>query len=294
MQIGLRGRLGPRRRAVKDAGTTTTVMVQKLPHQGARQVMSPARPRSGVAAIVYAETPALMRAIVSRLDPSQTEVVGNRGAFAARLHAVGQGVMALGAVSSDFAAWAGRTARPGTHLVVVSRLTPENARRLGPLQSDGIRVLWLEELSETIRLPVIGAPPDPLYAFAERVASRPEVCPMVGRALRLICCSEVPPHSVRSLSARLGVAPTTFRYHWQVGLRHGLPPKELVQWATLVRAIELRGRAKWVSVAYRLGVHRRTLERLSHRLTGCSLGNLAADPTAAAGLFRRRAEDALP
>lgn len=250
------------------------------------------QPRSKVTAIVYAEDPGLLRPIMMRLDASETEAVSSRRAFEARIRFICQGVVGVGEASSDTAAWLSRTAAMGIFLVVVSRLTPDNARRLGPVQCDRIRILWLEELKETIRLPMNGVPPDPLRVFAESVSSRRDVCPMIRQALQLICCSEVPPHSVQAVSARLGVAPTTFRYHWYVGLGHGLPPKELIQWATLVRAIELRSQEKWVSVAYRLGVHRRTLERLCHRLTGSSLGSLASDPPVVASLFRQRTDAA--
>ena len=267
-------------------------MVQETQRGGTPHPAPWALSRPQVTAVVYAEDAGLLRLIVDRLPPSETEAVVTRGAFASRLRAVRRGVVGIGEASLDAATWLSRIVSPYTTLVVVSRLTPDNARRLGPLQSDGIQILWLEELTDSIRVPSIDVPPDPLRAFAEQASSGPNVCPMIRRALQLICCSDLPPNSVRSMSARLGVAPTTFRYHWDVGLGHGLSPKELIQWATLVRAVELRSRRKWISVAHRLGVHPRTLERLSHRLMGHSLGGLTGDPAAAARAFRQRAEAA--
>ncbi len=75
--------------------------------------------------------------------------------------------------------------------------------------------------------------------------------------------------------------------HWNAVLPVGATLKPLLDWALLLRAITMRAETSWPGVARRLGVHPRTLERLSHRFAGVSLGVLYREEGLAQKVFRR-------
>ena len=134
--------------------------------------------------------------------------------------------------------------------------------------------LWLETANRA----------DILAATADSLSTR-GTNPLIDRAIELACRCPSPPTTVRSLSALLHVDPSTLRYHWCTTLPDSGSPKQLLDWALFLRALEGRQGGKWTTVAYRLGVHKRTLERLSLRILGETLGTASREPGIAVRRF---------
>ena len=88
------------------------------------------------------------------------------------------------------------------------------------------------------------------------------------------------------LAQRTRLPPDTLRRYWreEVPLRCG--PKQLLSWSLLMWAIRQRSDLKWDVIAQRAGVRRRTLERCSSRLLGCTLAEATRDPDAVQRRFR--------
>lgn len=97
-------------------------------------------------------------------------------------------------------------------------------------------------------------------------------------ALRAISqiASDAPLPSVRSLASAVYVSDDALRYHWHREFpRVGL--KRLLSWRLLVYCASYSGEVGH-RLARRMGVHRRTLERSSVRLTGRELAKVGRNP----------------
>lgn len=168
-----------------------------------------------------------------------------------------------------------RTARP---LVIVSRLDPAAARAFREIPSR-VAVVWSEELSEQ------------LFTTLSRVISSPRACsanelliqsvsnnPTLYRAIRRIVEGPLPP-SVNRWAESAHVSVAALRNHISAQFP-GLSPKQILDWNLLITTIHYRSRdGSWgrVRVATHLGVHERTLERISTRLLGCPLGQVESE-----------------
>ncbi len=98
---------------------------------------------------------------------------------------------------------------------------------------------------------------------------------------------------VRDLAAALGVARDTLRYHWIQSSGGDPTLKESLEWVLLLRAAELSHLAP-MRVAFRLGIHLRTLQRLSERRLGLTwAGTRRQGVDFVARRFRERLGDLL-
>lgn len=93
--------------------------------------------------------------------------------------------------------------------------------------------------------------------------------PLVRAGMRRICTLRLPPIvRVQQLAAAVGASSTTLRSAWGADFP-SWRPKRSIDCALLLKALDLAsvGKGK-VDIAYELGVHESTLERLCQRMTG--------------------------
>ena len=172
--------------------------------------------------------------------------------------------------------------------VVVPHLSVDCLRRLYPLRSDRLQVVWvdeaksrlvevLEEFRKVSRGPMwrLGLSLLSDYSF------RPSVRETIGRVCGLHNAVEtpfVPENSVSQLAGHVDLAASTLSNYWreEVPLRCSL--KEFLSWAVLLWTVRQRSRDGWDAIAARVGLQRRTLERNFIRMAGCTLAAAAEDP----------------
>ena len=182
--------------------------------------------------------------------------------------------------------------------VVVARISAECLRRLYPLRSGGLRVVWADEVENRLMevLEEFGRPSgDPMRRLGLRLLSDPSLRPPVRDTIRRVCGLHddaaatrfVPPSSVRGLAGRVNVARSTLRRYWREDAPLRCRLKEFMNWAVLLWAVRARAGARWDAVAQQMGLRRRTLEVNFTRMAGCSLAEAAEDPEAVVRRFSR-------
>lgn len=140
--------------------------------------------------------------------------------------------------------------------------------------------MWADEvpdiLMERIRQLSRPDPKSALKRFAEVAASLPQPC---RRALvRLSDPSLEPIRTASDLISLLSESETTARRVWYRTLGR-VPPKLIVDWVLLLRALSLAQAGERVlGIAIDLSVHERTLDRVTRRLVGMSFVR-AINPT---------------
>ncbi len=247
--------------------------------------------------VAYAPTDAEKHEMSGLLRPWTSDVTTSREAFASALPLAYVGVIWLEEGDERNAEWLARTlARSLVPMVLVARLTPAFLRHLRAMPKPPTRIVWRQEMANDLPRAVESVlEADSLRWVADQIARGFAPSPLMERALCVILLSDVPPATTKALADHLCVAPSTLRYHWNAVLPVGATLKPMLDWALLLRAITMREETSWPGVARRLGIHHRTLERLSHRLAGISLGVLYREQGTARRLFRRWvAEELLP
>ncbi len=182
--------------------------------------------------------------------------------------------------------------------VVVARLSADCVRRLYPLRSGGLRVVWAEEAESRLVeiLEELGrASRDPMRRLGLRLLSDHSLRPSVREAVGRVCGLHddddatrfVPPSSVRRLADQVGLAASTLRQYWREDAPLRCRLKEFMNWAVLLWAVRARAGAGWDAVADRTGLRRRTLELNFARMAGCTLAAAAEDPERVVRRFDR-------
>lgn len=173
--------------------------------------------------------------------------------------------------------------------VVVARLSVECLRRLYPLRSGRLRVVWAEEVESRLVevLEEFGRPSrDPMRRLGLRLLSDPAFRPSVREAISRVCGLHddgaatrfVPASSVRRLAGQVDLARSTLRQYWREDAPLRCRLKEFMNWAVLLWALRARAGAGWDAIADQLGLRRRTLEINFTRMAGCTLAAAAEDP----------------
>ena len=188
------------------------------------------------------------------------------------------------------------SAPPNPPCVVVARISAECLRRLDPLRSAGLRVVWADEVEsrlvevlEELRRPSR----DPMHGLGLRLLSDPSFRPSVREAISRVCGLHddaaatrfVPASSVRRLAGQVNLAASTLRQYWREDVPLRCRLKEFMNWAVLLWAVRARAGAGWDEVADQMGLRRRTLEVNVMRMAGCTLAAAAEDPERVVGRF---------
>ncbi len=173
--------------------------------------------------------------------------------------------------------------------VVVAHLSVPCLKRLYPLRSRRLQVIWADE-AESRLVDVLDelrrVSRSPMWRLGLRLLSdysfRSSVRETIGRICGLhdnaVDTPVAPENSVGQLARQVDLAPSTLSRYWreEVPLRCNL--KEFVSWAVLLWALRRRSRDGWGAIAAQAGLRRRTLERNFFRMAGCTLAAAAEDP----------------
>ena len=181
--------------------------------------------------------------------------------------------------------------------VVVTELSVDCLRRLYPLRSRRLKVVWAAEAEERLGevLEEFGKVSwGPMSRLGLGLLSEPSLRPFVRETISRACGLHddptatpfVPENSVGRLAREVGVAKSTLRLCWrkEVPLRCSL--KEFLSWAVTLWGTRARAsHDAWTPVVEQLGLQRRTLERNFLRTAGCTLAEAAEDSERVVGRF---------
>lgn len=182
--------------------------------------------------------------------------------------------------------------------VAVARISVECLRRLDPLRSAGLRVVWADE-AENRLVEVLeefgGSSRDPMRRLGLKLLADPSLRPSVKEAIGRICGLHddasgtrfVPASSVGRLAAEVNLAGSTLTTYWKEDAPLRCRLKEFMNWAVLLWAVRARAGADWDLIADHVGLRRRTLEINFMRLAGCTLAAAAEDAERIVGRFNQ-------
>ena len=211
----------------------------------------------------------LFSTVHEALSPGSV-IVAERRAFELTLGIHHCGIVCARAATPGLLSWiAGLSIRhTECPIILVTPLTTDSARGLLECPAGRPQVVWLEDVP--VRLAnevttVVGN--DPVSEILNCLAASLSDSPITVNALMRMSHADPPFSAVRDLAEDLGVARDTLRYHWIHSTGSDPTLKESLEWVLLLRAVELSHLAP-VRVAYRVGIHLRTLQRLSERRLG--------------------------
>lgn len=232
------------------------------------------------------------------LTNADIEITGSRRAFRRMVQRASVGIASLERCGDEDVEWLQAVfdyGHSGPTCVVVTPLSLARLQRLRRIESTRFHVVWAEEVEDRLRQLLDEIEPwhrDPLRLLGHRLLRDYSLHWSLVKAIDHICSVTArpprtpPTHSVIELAERIRLPPDTLRRYWreEVPLRSG--PKQLLSWALLMWAIRQRSELKWDAIAQSAGVRRRTLERSSTRLLGCTLAEASRDPERVQQSFR--------
>ena len=240
--------------------------------------------------LLYCEDTELRDRLERVLGGHAAQRVSSREALLAPTMGTCAVVFGLTACSDGEIDWLGSAPGPlSPPCIVVAHLTVDCLKRLSPLRSGTLRVLWADEVEDRLVqvLEEFGRVSwDPMWHLGLKLLSEHSLRPAVRKTITRVCGLQqeaadvpfVPDNSVVQLASHLDLAAPTLSQYWRrdVPLRCSL--KEFLSWTVLFWAVRTRARRGWDAIAVQLGIHRRTLERSFIRRAGCGLAVATADP----------------
>lgn len=150
----------------------------------------------------------------------------------------------------------------------------------GPVQRSDVVLTSLSSLPQAIAraLSAEDGPQELLDRLLLACASRATGNPTAARAISLIQAGAGSIGTVEQLANRMHVQPWALRYHWRTTVGEHPPLRWLMDVVRLCNAVSGRHREPLFQAADRMGVHRRTLERLAQRYAGHSVLRLRRSP----------------
>ena len=159
-------------------------------------------------------------------------------------------------------------------VLAVSGPTVRLVRTIGGLAES---VVWSDELPDGLLHAIRRSIATPFVAqAATMLLQRLGELPTVARAVKHCWTSSTPPNAVTDLAARIGVSSSTLRSNFGRIWPGVATPKVMVEWAIVSAAMAERRFAGWSTVAFRMNLHPRTLDRVVERRTGMRLRDLDA------------------
>ena len=248
---------------------------------------------------LYCDTRDLRDRIEGLLADTELYSTMDRDEFQSLIAATDIGIAGLQRCSAADVGWlqgvfAQGLARPSC--IVVTPLSLARLQRLRTAESHRFQVVWEEESHDHLR-PTLGRVNvmhrDPLRLLGRRMLWAGSLHWSMVKAVERICRlsdewrSSPPAKSVRDLAQDIELPPETFRRYWKENMPLHCGPKQLLSWALLLWALDERPKERWDAIASRAGVRRRTIERHSARLLGCTLSTATRDPALVGRRFRR-------
>ena len=249
--------------------------------------------------ILYGDALDLRHRIEGLLADSRLKSTDSRLEFESLAAAASVGIAGLRSCSDADVAWLESVfgqGLAGPSCIVVTPLSLSRLQRLRPIESNRFHVVWTQEVALRLRH-ALGQVDlwhrDPLRLLGRRMLCDRSLHRSLVNAIEHICRlpndsrSGPPANSVTNLANKINIAPEAFSRYWrqEVPLRCG--PKQLLSWALLMWAVRQRPQTEWPTIATRAGVRRRTLERCSVRLLGCTLSAAGRDPALLKRRFRQ-------
>lgn len=247
---------------------------------------------------LYHDTRDLRDRIGHLFADTELHSTASRDEFEAFVAAADVGIAGLRRCADSDVAWlqsvfAKGFARPSC--IVVTPLSLAHIQRLRTVESHRLHVVWAEETYEHLR-PTLArvtlSHRDPLRLLGRRMLWTGSLHWSMVKAVERICRlsdewrSSPPAKSVRDLARDIELPAETFRRYWKESMPLRCGPKQLLSWALLMWALRQRPQARWDTIASRAGVRRRTLERHSVRLVGCTLSTATREPARVRRRFR--------
>ena len=245
---------------------------------------------------LYYDTRDLRDRIERLLADAELYSTPDRDEFRSLVAATDVGIAGLRRCSDADVAWLQGVFARGLgepSCIVVTPLSLARVQRLRAVESSPFHVVWAEEAHDRLR-PTLGRVNllhrDPLRLLGRRMLWADSLHWSMVKAVERICRlsdewrSSPPAKSVRDLARDIELPAESFRRYWKEGMPLRCGPKQLLSWALLIWALGERPKARWEVIASRAGVRRRTLERHSVRLVGCTLSKAIREPA----LVRRR------
>ena len=252
--------------------------------------------------VLYAETPALRGEIEGPLTGLDLTLTEDRTEFERAVSDARIGIVAASEFDDADVTWLRHLLERsfnGPSCVVITPLSLQHVQRFRDLGRDRFRIVWSGEIDDRLRgvLEELGAQwRNPLALLGQRIANSHAVRPSVRHAITHVChamsnndvSSPRPPDSsVEALARRIDVEGDTLSRYWRRDVPLKCGPKQFLMWATLMWAVRRGTNGEgWSDIAARVGVSRRTLERYSADLAGCTLAATVHQP----GLIERRFE----
>lgn len=193
----------------------------------------------------------------------------------------GCGVVVLADVAESHVEWLDHLAHqyPQWPVIIVVPLSANTARLLAEAPTKHRRIVWLDEV--TTRLPAVLddlSALDPVQTVLAELSQSLADHPLVARTLAVVASAQRPFAKVADLAMAMNVPENTLRSSWNQATGGDLALKEVLEWTLLLRALSARdlGASR---MAYRVGVHPRTLERIVRRRLSTTLGRLRRQRT---------------
>ena len=244
----------------------------------------------------YYDTRDLRDRIEGLLADAELHSTQDRDEFRSFVAATDVGIAGLRRCSAADVAWLEGVVTQGLarpSCILVTPLSLRRLQRLRAVESHRFHVVWAEEAHDRLRR-MLGRVSlrhrDPVRLLGRRMLWGGTLHWSMVKAVERICRlsddwrSTPPAKSVRDLAQDLELPAETFRRYWNESMPLRCGPKQLLSWALLIWAVRQRPEARWDAIASEAGVRRRTLERHSVRLVGCTLSAATRDPA----LVRRR------
>ncbi len=249
--------------------------------------------------VLYCDARDLRHRIEGLLADSRLRSTDSRLEFESLAAAASVGIAGLRICSDADVAWLKSVfsqGLAGPSCIVVTPLSLSRLQRLRSVESSRFHVVWTQEVAMRLRH-ALGQVDlwhrDPLRLLGRRILCDHSLHWSLVKAVEHICRlrndsrTGPPANSVTNLANQIDIAPEAFSRYWrqEVPLRCG--PKQLLSWALLMWAVRQRPAVEWPTIATRAGVRRRTLERGSVRLLGCTLSAAGRDPALLKRRFRQ-------
>ena len=161
---------------------------------------------------------------------------------------------------------------PLAQVLLVTKLTGRTVRLLSEISWDHRNLVGINEAATTLRARVYALLDEHYLDWAVgRIAELPQLSPVAKLFVKRGWRQSPPPTSVAQVSREIGIRSSTLRDNWPFDA----PPKALVDWALLGRAVtERQHGVSWARAAARVGVTQRRLKQIALRRLGCSLKGL--------------------
>ena len=246
----------------------------------------------------YSDTRDLRDRIERLLAGSELRSTDRRDEFQALLAEASVGIAGLRRCSAADVAWLRTVFVPGLaepSCVVVTPLSLARLQRLRGIDSSRCHVVWAGELGGRLVRVLDHIEPwhhDPIRLLGQRLLRDRSLHWSVAKAVEQVCTlsddspSSPPPSSVVDLARKVDITPDALRRYWREEVPLGCGLKQLLSWALLMWGVRHRAHAKWEVIAGEAGVRRRTLERHSSGLAGCTLAEAVREPAQVKRRFR--------